>query len=70
MVQSIAKRYQKKHGADVFAKGYGEFSFAMSIPSYDKLPARKYDAALAWLRAKADEMGVPDAVPGVQEKLL
>jgi P22_AR N-terminal domain/ORF6C domain len=70
MVQSIAKRYQKKHDVDVFARIYGEFSFAMRIPSYDKLPARQYDAALAWLRAKADDMGVPDAVPGVQEKLL
>jgi hypothetical protein len=70
MIQNIAKLYQKKHGVEVFAKVYGEFSFAMSIPSYDKLPANKYDAAMAWLRAKADEMGVPDAVPAVQEKLL
>lgn len=70
LVNNIAKRYKKLHGVDVFGKVYGEFSFAMGIPSYDRLPAGKYETAVAWLRDKAERMGVSDAVPGTQESLL
>jgi hypothetical protein len=70
MVNAIAQRYKKRHGQEVFGKVYGEFSFAMGIPSYDRLPAGKYADAVAWLRTKAEELGVPDALPGTQESLL
>ena len=70
MVNAIAQRYKKQHGQDIFGKVYGEFSFAMGIPIYDRLPAGKYGDAVAWLRHKAEELGVPDALPGTQESLL
>ncbi len=70
MVNAIAQRYKQRHGQDVFGKVYGEFSFAMSIPSYERLPAGKYADAVAWLRRKAEDLGVPDALPGTQESFL
>ena len=40
--------------------------------SFDQLPAGKYDAALDWLRAKAQDYlpDDPDALPPLQESLL
>jgi hypothetical protein len=68
----IATRYQRRHHKDIFARLFSEFCNDLNTPRYSALPATKYDAALAWIRRKAQEYlpDDPEALPPLQEKLL
>jgi hypothetical protein len=69
-LQRLAKRHEQRTGQEIYAKLFGEFCWAMSIPRYDALPASKYTAALDWLRAKAQQLGYPDLVQEQQEGMF
>lgn len=69
-VLRLAKLHEKRTGQDVYGRLFGEFCWALSTPRYDALPASKYEQALDWLRAKAAELGFPEAVQEQQERLL
>jgi len=68
----IATRYQRRHQKDIFARLFSEFCNDLGTPRYSALPATKYDAALGWIRRKAQEYlpDDPEALPPLQEKLL
>lgn len=67
----IAARYKKRHQRDIFARLFSEFCNDLNTPRYSALPAGKYDAALAWLRQKAEAYlpGDDEALPPLQEVL-
>lgn len=68
----LATRYKRKSGQDVYGKLFAQFCIDLRTPKYGLLPAGKYDAALSWIRQKADDLlpDDPDALPPLQEALL
>lgn len=68
----LATRYKRKSGQDVYGKLFAQFCIDLGTPKYGLLPAGKYDAALTWIRQKADDLlpDDPDALPPLQEALL
>lgn len=71
-IQRLAARYQRRTGQDIYGRLFSQFCLDLGTPKYGLLPAGKYDAALAWLRKKAEELlpDDPDALPPLQEALL
>lgn len=73
-IRRLAQRYQQASGTErnMFELLGAQFKISMGIPRYDALPAKKYDAAVAWLRERAAELlpDDPDALPPAQEQLL
>ncbi|MFV9506128.1 MAG: phage antirepressor N-terminal domain-containing protein [Oscillochloridaceae bacterium umkhey_bin13] len=73
-LRRLATRYQKATGTErnMYELLGAQFKISMGIPRYDALPAKKYDAALRWLKEKAAELlpDDPEALPPVQEQLL
>lgn len=71
-LKRLATRDETQTGQAIFARLFGQFCAALGTPTYSLLPAGKYDAALAWLRYKANELlpDDPDALPPLQERLL
>lgn len=68
----LATQYKRKSGQDVYGKLFAQFCIDLRTPKYGLLPAGKYDAALSWIRQKADDLlpDDPDALPPLQEALL
>ncbi len=68
----LATRYKRKSGQDIYGKLFAQFCIDLRTPKYGLLPAGKYDAALSWIRQKADDLlpDDPDALPPLQEALL
>lgn len=71
-IRGLAKRYERKTGKEIFAQLFAEFTKTMRTPSYDKLPAKQYDEAVAWIQRKAMQLfpDEPDAIPPAQQSLL
>jgi hypothetical protein len=73
-LRRLAQRYQKATGTDrnMYELLGAQFKMNLGVPRYDALPAKKYDAALQWLKEKAAELlpDDPDALPPLQEQLL
>jgi hypothetical protein len=71
-IKQIAQRYQKQTGKDLFGQLFAEFCKTHGTPRYDELPSNKYEAAVAWIQAKARQLlpDDPDAVPPMQHSLL
>jgi hypothetical protein len=73
-IRRIAQRYQQASGTErnMFELLGAQFKISMGVPRYDALPARKYDAAVRWLRERAAELlpDDPEALPPLQEQLL
>lgn len=73
-IRRLAQRYQQASGTErnMFELLGAQFKISMGVPRYDALPAKRYDAALAWLRERAAELlpDDPDALPPLQEQLL
>ncbi|MBX0328352.1 ORF6C domain-containing protein [Oscillochloris sp. ZM17-4] len=73
-IKRLATRYKQASGTErnMYELLFAQFKMNMGIPRYDALPAGKYDQALAWLRAKAQELlpDDPEALPPLQEQLL
>lgn len=71
-LQRLAARYERRTGQEVYARLFSQFCLDLGTPKYGLLPAGKYDAALAWLRRKAEELlpDDPEALPPLQEALL
>jgi hypothetical protein len=71
-LKRIAVRYERRTGKDIFGLLFSQFCLDLGTPKYGLLPAGKYDAALDWLRAKAQDYlpDDPDALPPLQESLL
>lgn len=71
-VERLGKRYEARTGTAIYNRLHARFCAELGTPRYDALPAKKYDAALEWLRARAAEYlpDDPDALPPLQETLL
>lgn len=73
-IRRLAQRSQQASGTErnMFELLGAQFKVALGVPRYDALPAKRYDAAIAWLREKAAELlpNDPDALPPMQERLL
>ena len=71
-VRGLAQRYKKKTGKELFGQLFAELCRSLGAPSYDKIPSGKYEQALDWLEAKAQQLfpDDPDAAPPRQERLL
>lgn len=71
-IERLGSRYQQRTGKEIYGLLHARFCAEMGTPRYDALPARKYNAALNWLRARADEYmpDDPDALPPLQESML
>jgi hypothetical protein len=71
-IRGLAKRYERKTGKEIFAQLFAKFTKTMRTPSYDKLPAKQYDEAVAWIQRKAVQLfpDEPDAIPPPQQSLL
>src|SRR5215212_1534094 len=71
-IKQIAQRYKKQTGKELFGQLFAEFCKTHGTPRYDELPSNKYEAAVAWIQAKARQLlpDDPDAVPPMQHSLL
>lgn len=71
-IKRIAVRYRQRTGKEIFGQLFGQFCMNFGTPKYSLLPAGKYSEAMAWIRAKAEELlpDDPDALPATQEALL
>lgn len=71
-IERLGKRYEKKTGKKIYDLLHARFCAELGTPRYDALPAKKYPAALDWLRDRAAEYlpDDPDALPPLQESLL
>jgi signal transduction histidine kinase len=71
-IERLGSRYQQRSGKEIYGLLHARFCAELGTPRYDALPARKYDAALHWLRDRAAEYlpDDPDALPPLQESLL
>jgi hypothetical protein len=71
-IERLGSRYQQRSGKEIYGLLHARFCAELGTPRYDALPARKYDAALRWLRDRAAEYlpDDPDALPPLQESLL
>jgi soluble cytochrome b562 len=71
-IERLGKRYEKKTGKAIYDLLHARFCAELGTPRYDALPAKKYAAALDWLRARAGEYlpDDPDALPPLQESLF
>jgi hypothetical protein len=71
-IRGLAQRYKQQTGKEIFAQLFAEFTRTLGTPAYDKLPARRYDEAIAWVQQKAAALfpDDPGAVPPMQQSLL
>ena len=73
-IKRLASRVQQRTRTqrNMYELLFAQFKIDLGIPRYDALAASRYDRALNWLQAKAQELlpDDPDALPPHQEQLL